>query len=243
MRVCSLILLASTIAKKSWRVIVNSMNTLSQHNWSVNWGYDCDLCCMLHLAARLGRTQRVFFNLYHSCNGICWINGPVVDRGKHCHIFVFGLNRTLTRLPLNNMAGHFADDILICIFVNEMLQILIKNSLKFVPTDAVDNKPTLVKIMAWRRRGENSLSELILTIHWRIYAALGGDELKTSSIARVQQLFPGQYYARGGRQKAAYLEKISISLLLKTWIYSMAQSGHVCLSYTRFVFCIIYFHE
>ena len=47
--------------------------------------------------------------------------------------------------------------------------ILIKIWLKFVPKGPVDNNPALVKITAWHR---------IDPIHCRIYAALGGDELK-----------------------------------------------------------------
>ena len=34
----------------------------------------------------------------------------------------------------------------------------------FVPKDPIDNKPALIQVMAY-------------PVHWRIYAALGGDEL------------------------------------------------------------------
>ena len=54
--------------------------------------------------------------------------------------------------------------------------ILIKSSLKFVPKGPVDNNPSLVQIMAWRRIDGNPLSEPILT-RFTTYAALGGDEL------------------------------------------------------------------
>ena len=46
---------------------------------------------------------------------------------------------------------HFADDIFTCIFFNENCCILIKFSL--------DNDPSLVQIMAWRRSGDKPLSE------------------------------------------------------------------------------------
>ena len=39
---------------------------------------------------------------------------------------------------------HFADDILICIFVNEKFYVLIKISLKFVPKGPIVNSPALV---------------------------------------------------------------------------------------------------
>ena len=34
----------------------------------------------------------------------------------------------------------------------------------------------MVQVMAWRRTGNKPLPEPMLTVHWRIYAALGGDE-------------------------------------------------------------------
>ena len=54
---------------------------------------------------------------------------------------------------------HFPDDIFKCIFLNENARILIKISLMFVPKDSIDNIPTLVQIMAWRRPGGKPLSE------------------------------------------------------------------------------------
>ena len=39
---------------------------------------------------------------------------------------------------------YFADDIFICIFVNEKFFILIKTSLKFAPKGPIDNNPALV---------------------------------------------------------------------------------------------------
>ena len=51
--------------------------------------------------------------------------------------------------------------------------------MKFVPKGPIDNKPALVSIMACRLIGDKPL--LIWTNadqdHWRIYAALGGDDL------------------------------------------------------------------
>ena len=54
---------------------------------------------------------------------------------------------------------HFADDIFKCILLNENVSIAIKISLKFVPKGPINNIPALVKIMAWRRSGDKSLSE------------------------------------------------------------------------------------
>ena len=54
---------------------------------------------------------------------------------------------------------HFADDIFKCIFLNENVWFSIKISLKFIPSGLINNIPTLVQIMAWRRPGDKPLSE------------------------------------------------------------------------------------
>ena len=58
---------------------------------------------------------------------------------------------------------HFADDTFKSIFLNEDVRISIENSMKFVPNGTVNNIPTLIQIMAWRRPGDKPLSELMLT--------------------------------------------------------------------------------
>ena len=50
-------------------------------------------------------------------------------------------------------------DIFKWIFLNEIIWISIKMSLKFVPRGPIDNIPALVQIMAWRRPGDKPLSE------------------------------------------------------------------------------------
>ena len=60
---------------------------------------------------------------------------------------------------------HFADDICKCIFLNENVRIPIEISLKFVPKGPINNIPSLVQIMAWRRPGDKPLSEpMIVTL-------------------------------------------------------------------------------
>ena len=54
---------------------------------------------------------------------------------------------------------HFADDTFKRIFLNENVRISIKISLKFVPKAPINNNPTLVQIMAWRRSGDKPLSQ------------------------------------------------------------------------------------
>ena len=54
---------------------------------------------------------------------------------------------------------HFADAIFKYIFLNQNVWIPIKISLKFVPKGPINNIPSLVQIMVWRRPGDKPLSE------------------------------------------------------------------------------------
>ena len=56
--------------------------------------------------------------------------------------------------PPGQNGRHFADDIFKYIFVNEKLCSLIRLSLKFVPKDLINNKSSLVQVMAWHRIGD-----------------------------------------------------------------------------------------
>ena len=58
---------------------------------------------------------------------------------------------------------HFTDRIFKHIFLNKNDRILIQISLKFVPKGPVDNKSTLVQVMAWPPTGNESLPEPMLT--------------------------------------------------------------------------------
>ena len=54
---------------------------------------------------------------------------------------------------------HCPDDIFKCIFLSEDICISIKISLIFVPKGPINNIPTWVQMMAWRRPGDKPLSE------------------------------------------------------------------------------------
>ena len=69
-----------------------------------------------------------------------------------------GFSNFNTLRPRRNRR-HFADDTFKCIFVNENVWILFKISLTFVPKVQINNIPSLVQIMAWRRPGAKTLSE------------------------------------------------------------------------------------
>ena len=57
---------------------------------------------------------------------------------------------------------HFPDDIFKCIFFSENVWTSFKISLRFVPNGPINNIPSLVQIMAWRRPGAKPLSEPML---------------------------------------------------------------------------------
>ena len=54
---------------------------------------------------------------------------------------------------------HFPDDIFKWIFLNENVWISINIYLKFIPRGPINNIPSLVQVMAWRRPGDKPLSE------------------------------------------------------------------------------------
>ena len=79
---------------------------------------------------------------------------------KRWHITRLELVNTL-RLRQNS---HHLADVFKCIFLNENVWILLNISLKFVPMVRINNIPSLVQIMAWRRSGDKPLSEPMMVI-------------------------------------------------------------------------------
>ena len=67
-------------------------------------------------------------------------------------------NRLNTLRPRQD-GRRFPDDTFKRTFLNEIVIILIKISLKFVPYGPINNIHALVQIMAWRRSGDKPLSE------------------------------------------------------------------------------------
>ena len=75
-------------------------------------------------------------------------------------LLMHALNSVLVNtLWVRQNGRHFPDDIFKWIFLNEIIWISIKISLKFVPSGPINNIPALVQIMAWRRPGDKPLSE------------------------------------------------------------------------------------
>ena len=96
----------------------------------------------------------------------------------------------LTHHPLDKM-GAFTQTIFSDAFSwMKSCVFFIKISPKFVPKSPIDNNTALVKIMAWRRIGDKPLSDPNADpIHWRIYAALGEDDLKSKYHSMQWKLF------------------------------------------------------
>ena len=88
--------------------------------------------------------------LYTKHIKICWCVFVAVNRI---------INDSHNTLRPGQNGRHFPDDTFKCIFLNENIYISINISLKFVPKVPINNIPTLVPIMAWRRPGDKPLSE------------------------------------------------------------------------------------
>ena len=69
---------------------------------------------------------------------------------------------TLVYLDPKQNGRHFADGIFKCFFLYEDCFIAIKISLKFVPRDLINKKPTLFQTMAWHRTGGKPLIEAMM---------------------------------------------------------------------------------
>ena len=67
------------------------------------------------------------------------------------------------------MAAIFPDGIFNCFFFNENASIPIKISLGFVPKSPINDKSTLVQVMAERRTGNKPLPEPMMTRFTDIY--------------------------------------------------------------------------
>ena len=68
-------------------------------------------------------------------------------------------NLCIITLRSRQNGRHFADDSFKCIILNENVQISLKVFVQFVPKVRINNIPSLVQIMAWRRPGDKPLSE------------------------------------------------------------------------------------
>ena len=113
-------------------------------------------CCVTY------QIKTMCANIYVDSSGILWSCQVI------CTMENFTFKHVFNTLRPRQNGRHFADDIFKCIFLNENVWIPIKISLKFVPKGPINNIPSLVKIIAWRRPGDKPLSEpmmVSLTTH------------------------------------------------------------------------------
>ena len=115
---------------------------------------------------------RYAVNCFQVIDYDCQVTGQYNIFGSEL-IYWHWINQTLELISVNTLrprqdGRHFPDDVFKWIFLNEIIWILIKISLKFVPKGPINNIPALVQIMAWHHPGNKSLSEpmmVSLTTH------------------------------------------------------------------------------
>ena len=113
-----------------------------------------------HLALEIAPKGAANFNVARNPNIIIYCSH------LNNHFMVSGPSGSqetwLNTMCLEQNGCHFPDNIFKYIFLNEINKIPIWISLKFVPRSPVDNEPTLVQVMAWRRTGDKPLSESMM---------------------------------------------------------------------------------
>ena len=132
----------------------------------------------LPYATNIVIVSRIVIVSYSSMLGLNWFR--LMTAGPDWMVL---LSNQINQYPPGQNVRLLADDIYRCIIVNEKFCILIKISLKFFslgpnwqqPSTGLDNglAPNRRQAIIWTNVGP---------IHWRIYAALGGDELINFSL-------------------------------------------------------------
>ena len=79
-------------------------------------------------------------------------------------LYLLHISDKVNTLRPRQNGRHFRDDIFKRIFLNENVWIPVKISLNYIPTGPINNIPTLVQIMAWRRSADKPLSEPMMVI-------------------------------------------------------------------------------
>ena len=122
----------------------------------------------------------------------------------------------------------FTGDISKCIFTNEFFFYFDSNSLKFVPKGPIDKKSTLVWVMAWRWTGNkpNIIWPNADPVHRRIYAALGGDELKNDQPTWVKKSTVGMFsISYSNASLGQMLQGLAVVRLPDRWVSGFS-GGH-----------------
>ena len=133
------------------------------HRWPVNSPYAKDVSIwwrhhavaeginIIHVYAFCLKINNQTFNILTGNTFEQW-------NGKYSVVLHIDLKTQMTTHMKPRQNGrHFADAIFKCTFLNENVWIPITISLKFVPQGPINNIPSLVQIMTWRRPGDKPL--------------------------------------------------------------------------------------
>ena len=104
----------------------------------------------------------------------------------------YGVTRpqwVLTHLLFDKMAAISQTTFFRCIFMNEKSCILIQISLRFVQKGLIDNKSTLVQVMAWRRTGAEPFPEPMLPSSLTHICGTRGRRVKLKNLAYLKHSF------------------------------------------------------
>ena len=93
---------------------------------------------------------------------------PVCALSILCNSPCHAIHYLNTLRPIQN-GRHFSDDVFKYVLLIETIEISMNISLKFVIKVPINNIPTMVQIMAWRRKGDKPLSETMI-VSWKKHA-------------------------------------------------------------------------
>ena len=169
-------LLASSIYQLSLKVKAQTDRILDQLKWVPRWNHEskgqCPVLLLSHDITRLMGDLKAALPLAERIEPVsyrCSKIGPMLQQdqwfskdriyrtvrvsNEQCLILVQVTTRqNLNSSPPGQNGCHFG-----------RRQIPIRISLKFVPRSPIDNRPAMVPIMAWCRRGDKLLPEPVLT--------------------------------------------------------------------------------
>ena len=113
---------------------------------------------------------------------------------------------------------HFTDDIFKCIFLNENASISLKISLKLVPEVRINNIPSLVLIIAWRRPGAKLLSEHMMVSLLTHTCVTGPQWVNTPRQEQNDRHYRRYFKCLVWNEKCRILIRISIKFVPKVLI-------------------------
>ena len=115
---------------------------------------------------------------YTAFGSMAWVSSRIPQNSGFRYV---SMSLSINTLRPRQKGRRFADNTFKRIFLNENVRISIKISLKFVPKGPINNNPSVVQIMVWRRSGDKPYLSQWWLVYWRIYASLGLNELNKSS--------------------------------------------------------------